>query len=126
MMSTYNCDHPLYSTGLTLSPCFQFLFRNAVLSFRLTSILINLLFKISRIYQESEERVDFTLHYDISCAYPYNNRFGIVTSTFTFMHLKCKQRWLTLNCIRYPALPLVHKGRSMEPPRENLFPTGMF
>ena len=29
---------------------------------------------------------------------------------------------LTLNCIRYPALPLVHNGGSMEPPRENHFP----
>ena len=36
---------------------------------------------------------------------------------------------LTLNCIRYPALPLVHNGGSMEPPPEKTtyhFPTGMF
>ena len=32
-------------------------------------------------------------------------------------------RTLTLNCIRYPALPLVHKGGSMEPPlKKTTFP----
>ena len=31
---------------------------------------------------------------------------------------------LTLNCMRYPALPLVHK--EMEPPGENHFPIGIF
>ena len=29
---------------------------------------------------------------------------------------------LTLNSIRYPALPLVHKGGSMEPPEKTTFP----
>ena len=33
---------------------------------------------------------------------------------------------LTLNCIRYPALPLVHKGVPWNPPWENHFPTGIF
>ena len=35
---------------------------------------------------------------------------------------------LTLNCIRYPALPLVHNGGVPwnPPPRENHFPTGIF
>ena len=34
---------------------------------------------------------------------------------------------LTLNCIRYPALPLVHNGGvPWNPPRENHFPTGIF
>ena len=33
---------------------------------------------------------------------------------------------LTLNCIRYPALPLVHKGGSMEPPKKTTFPPEFF
>ena len=66
-MSTYNFDHPLYSTRWTLSDWFQFLFENSVLSGRFTSILINTLFKISRVYQKTEEYVDFkvTLRYKL-------------------------------------------------------------
>ena len=70
MMSTHNFDRPIYSTRWTLSDWFQFLFENTVLSGRFTSVLINILFRISRVYQKSEENVDFTLHYDISCAHP--------------------------------------------------------
>ena len=40
---------------------------------------------------------------------------------FAFFTAKIKDRFLkkmllTLNCIRYPALPLVHEGGSIEPP----------
>ena len=34
--------------------------------------------------------------------------------------------WSTLNCIRYPHLPLVHKGGSMEPPKKTTFPPEFF
>ena len=34
--------------------------------------------------------------------------------------------FLTLNCIRYPALPLVHKGVPWNPPKKNTFPPELF
>ena len=62
------CDHAvseIYKVAKmmstwTLRDWFQFLFENTVLSGRCTSTLINLLFNISRVYQKSEENVDFT------------------------------------------------------------------
>ena len=70
MMPTHNFDRPIYSIRWTLSDWFQILFENTVLSGRFTSVLINILFRISRLYQKSEENVDFNLNYDISCAHP--------------------------------------------------------
>ena len=70
MMSTHNFDHPIYSTRWTLSDWFQLSFENRVLFGRFTSVLINILFRIYRVYQRSEENVDFTLHNDLSCAHP--------------------------------------------------------
>ena len=69
MMSTSIFDHP-FSNRRTLSDRFQFLCENPVLSGSFISVLINILFRISRVYQESEENVDFTIHYDTSCAHP--------------------------------------------------------
>ena len=66
MMFTQDFDHPLYSMRWALSDWFQFLFENTVLSGGFTSVLIKILFKISRVYQKSEENVDLTLYYDIS------------------------------------------------------------
>ena len=100
MMSTHNFDHPIYSTGWTLSDWFQFSFENTVLSCRFTFVLIDVLFRISMGYlKKSEENADFTLHYEVAqilcntiicfC------RFGIfiihLPRMFTSMHLKCKQ-----------------------------------
>ena len=62
--------HPLYSTGWTSSDLFQFSFVNTVLFGRFTSIVINKLFQIARVYQKREENLDFTLHYDRSRAHP--------------------------------------------------------
>ena len=70
MMSTHNFDHPLYSTTWTLSDYFPFLFVNTVFLDRFTSVLINILFRIYRIYQKSEENVGFTLHKNLSFAHP--------------------------------------------------------
>ena len=66
MMFTQDFDHPLYSMRWARSDWFQFLFENTVLSGGFTSVLIKILFKISRVYQKSEENVDLTLYYDIS------------------------------------------------------------
>ena len=101
MMFTHDSDHPLYSTRWALSDWFQFSFENTVLSGRFASVLIKILFRISRVYQKSEENVDLTLCYDITYAHPvgpYNTitccRFGNfiihLPNIFTFMHLKCK------------------------------------
>ena len=66
IMFTHNFDHPLYSTRWALSDWFQFLIENTVLSGGDASDLIKILFRIFRVYQKSEENVDFTLYYDIS------------------------------------------------------------
>ena len=66
MLLTHDFDHSLYSTRWALSDWFQFLFENTVLSGEFASVLIKILFRISRVYQKSEENVDFTLYYDIS------------------------------------------------------------
>ena len=65
MMFTHNFDHPLYSTRWALSDWFQFLFENTVLSGGFAPVLINILFRIPRVYQKSEN-VDFTSYYDIN------------------------------------------------------------
>ena len=66
IMFTHNFDHPLYSTRWEFSDRFQFLFENTILSGGFASVLINILFRISRVYQkQSEENVEFTLYYDI-------------------------------------------------------------
>ena len=70
MMSAHNFNHPIHSTRWTLTDWFQFLFENTVLWGRFTSVFVNILFRIFRVYKESEQNVDFTLHYDISCAHP--------------------------------------------------------
>ena len=51
MMFTHDFDHPLYSTRWALSDWFQFLFENTVLSGGFASVLIKILFRISRVYQ---------------------------------------------------------------------------
>ena len=66
MMFTHDFDHPLYSTRWALSDWFQFLFENTVLSGGFASVLIKILFRISRVYQKSEQNVDLTLYYDIT------------------------------------------------------------
>ena len=50
MMFTHNFDHPLYSTRWAMSDWFRFLFENTVLSGEFTSVLISILFRISRVY----------------------------------------------------------------------------
>ena len=67
-MSTRYFDYgdPLYSRRWTLSDWFQLLFENTVLSGGFTSVLINILFRVSRVYPKREENVDFTLYYDVS------------------------------------------------------------
>ena len=66
MLFTHGFDHPLYSTRWALSDWFQFLFENTALSGGFASVLIKKLFRISWVYQKSEENVDFALYYDIS------------------------------------------------------------
>ena len=66
MMSTHDFDHPLYSTRWALSDWFQFLFENAVLSGGFASLLIKILFRISRVYQKVKKMWVFTLYYVIS------------------------------------------------------------
>ena len=63
IMSTHDSDHPIYSTTLTLSDWLEILFENTVLSGRFTSVLINILCRISGYIKKSDESVDFTLHY---------------------------------------------------------------
>ena len=41
-------------------------------------------------------------------------------------NFKGDESHLTVNCIRYPVLPLVHNGGVHGTPRENHFPTGFF
>ena len=60
MMFTHDFDHPLYLTRWAVSDWFQFLFENTVLSGEFAYVLIKILFIISRVYQKSEENVDFT------------------------------------------------------------------
>ena len=66
MMFTRDFDHPLHSVRWVLSDWFQFLFENTVLSGGFASVLIKILFRISRVHQKSEENVDFTLYYKFS------------------------------------------------------------
>ena len=66
MMFTHDFDHPLYSTRWALGDWFQFLFENTVLSGGFETVLIKILFSISRVYQKSEENVDLTFYYKLS------------------------------------------------------------
>ena len=55
----------------------------------------------------------------------FYGHFNAISSSEPVSSFRLKRLFnLTLNCIRYPALPLVHNGGSIEPlPRENHFPT---
>ena len=65
MMFTHDFDHPLYSTRWAPSDWFQFSFERTLLSGGFASVLIKILFRISRVYQKSEGNVDLTLYYDV-------------------------------------------------------------